>query len=147
MATLTTHEDTGAREFMVEFAGPMRLAPFTSGGRIFLAADRADRPQRLAVQFEPSDFEFQARLPQLAKQVALPVPASELSFAAARASAAVTYEADAALLAGLPAAPRTLPDLDGYLRALAPGWDWEHFALSAIELSRPTGEPTVGQSG
>ncbi len=74
MATLEIDSETGTRIYEVAFGGPLQGAPWSSGGTLTLATDAGNRPTRLAMGFTPGDFELQARLPGLAKQLPMALP-------------------------------------------------------------------------
>ncbi|MFP5503581.1 MAG: hypothetical protein ACLGIN_13915 [Candidatus Sericytochromatia bacterium] len=135
MATMTHSDATGEREFSVPFDAPPPGAPFQAPGEwIVKTAPPGDRPRAALFRFKPSAFEFQARLASLVAGSPLEAHAMDLGLAASRGQPVVSYAADEAVVAALPAGLSSLPALEAHLMDHPPAFDPAAYALEAIEF-------------
>lgn len=138
MTTLIQREGADTREFHVPFGAPIPSVPFGEGELVIETRGPEALPVRVALRLFPSALEFQARLPALAGELGLAASVFQLGQAASQAQAVLEYEADAVVVARVPAGLATLEDMAGYLLDEVPLFDLREYALAAIAFeSRP----------
>lgn len=136
MATMTTYEQTGAREFRVPFAAKLPGAPFEGPGEIVIATEPPDdRPAKVAFRFTLDETDTKIRLPRALKGTPWADRGLTLVNQAARGGRlVVTYDAGGALLAKLTGGLASLEAIAGYLLEAPDLFDFGAYALESVAV-------------
>lgn len=134
MTTMIHNQTTGERLFRVPFAEPMAEGPFRSPGELEIGVNRSGNPNRVALRFYPSTFEFQAKLPRLAHDLGMPDAVFDFGLAASTQQPVVIYEGTPSVRVRITPGMRDLKAVAEFLASGPRLFDLKEYKLAAIEF-------------